>query len=64
MLLSACVFIHISRYTVVYRVAQEAVAPHCESIDRKTKNVIFTSMYNSEISYLNSTKFAAEMLPN
>ena len=33
-----------SRHTVVCRAAQEAVASHREHIDRKTKNVIFTSI--------------------
>jgi len=41
----------------VCRAAQEAGAPHHEYIDRKKENAIFTS----NISYPNSTKFAAEM---
>jgi len=46
-------------------VVQEAVVPHREYIDRKTKNIIFTPMYCSfKISRLNSTQFAAEMPPN
>jgi len=32
------------RHAAVCHAAQEAVAPHCEYIDRKTKNVIFTPM--------------------
>ena len=56
------VFTPISRHTVVYRAAQEAIASHCEYIDRKTKNVIFSpTVCSSEITYPNSTKFAPEM---
>ena len=33
-----------SRHTEVCRVAQEADAPHCEYINRKKENAIFTPM--------------------
>ena len=35
----------VSRHTVVCRAAKEAGAPHCEYIDRKNENVIFTPLY-------------------
>ena len=34
----------VSRHTIVCRAAQEAGAPHCEYINRKKENAIFTPM--------------------